>query len=195
MKLYANLSRKKIISILAILFILFQLILNRKSIDFKSFFVSPTPSPTCTGQACLTPTITLSTKQLIRVVRVIDGDTIEIEDGQKVRYIGINSPELHDPRRPVGCFAKQSYEENKKLVEGKTITMERDISETDKYKRLLRYVWIGDVLVNDYLVRQGFALTSTFPPDVKYETQFLEAETEARENNPGLWFSCPSKQK
>ena len=73
--------------------------------------------------------------------------------------------------------------------------MERDISETDKYKRLLRYVWIGDVLVNDYLVRQGFALTSTFPPDVKYETQFLEAETEARENNRGLWFSCPSKQK
>lgn len=182
MKFYVKLSKKKIISIFTTIFILSQIILNRESINLKSF--SPSPTPTLINQG-----------QTVKVTRTIDGDTVEIENGQKVRYIGINSPELHDPRTPVECFAQEAYEENKKLVEGKTIKLEKDVSETDKYKRLLRYVYINDIFINDYLVRQGFAQVSTFPPDVKYTTQLLEAEKEARENNRGLWVKCSSEQK
>lgn len=132
-----------------------------------------------------------------KVVRVVDGDTIEIEDKKKVRYIGINTPETVDPRRKVECFGRESSNKNKELVEGMRIRMEKDISDIDKYNRLLRYVWIEDknsslsgVFVNDYLVRQGFAQVSTFPPDVKYVDQFVKAQREARENNRGLWNVC-----
>lgn len=123
---------------------------------------------------------------------VIDGDTIEIDSGQKVRYTGIDTPETVDPRRPVGCFGKEASNENKKLVGGKTIILVKDISETDKFGRLLRYVYLKDngVFVNDYLVRNGFAKVSTYPPDVRFNDQFLQAETEARENSRGLFQAC-----
>lgn len=132
------------------------------------------------------------------VIRVLDGDTIEVqiaEAAASVRYIGIDTPETVDPRRPVGCFGRQASNENKKLVEGKKVILSKDVSETDKYGRLLRYVYVklenGELLfVNDYLIRQGFAKASTFPPDIKYSQAFLEAEREARENRMGLWNSC-----
>ena len=137
-----------------------------------------------------------------RVSRVVDGDTIAVElNGQdyKLRYIGINTPETVDPIRGVQCFGKEASLENKRLVEGKTVYLTKDVSETDRYGRLLRYVYLrlqdGSLLfVNDYLVRQGFAYADTFPPDVKYSAQFLSAQNEARENNRGLWASCPARQ-
>ena len=124
------------------------------------------------------------------VTRVIDGDTIEIEGGQKIRYIGIDTPETVHPDKPVQCYGRESSDKNKNLVEGKQIRMEKDVSETDRYGRLLRYVFIGDVFVNDYLVKEGFAKSSTFPPDVKYQQQFLDSEKQARDNNLGLWAGC-----
>jgi micrococcal nuclease len=128
------------------------------------------------------------------VKRVVDGDTIEIEDGQKVRYIGIDTPETVDPRRPVDCFGKEASNENKKLVEGKKVILVKDVSETDKYGRLLRLVYLsrpeGNLFINDYLVRQGFAKVVTYPPDVKYAEEFKKAEEEARNNNRGLWQKC-----
>lgn len=124
------------------------------------------------------------------VNRVIDGDTIELSSGEKVRYIGIDTPETKDPRKPVQCFGEEAYLKNKELVEGKAVKMEKDISERDKYGRLLRYVFVDSLFINDYLVRQGFARVYTYPPDVKYQPQFLEAERQARENNRGLWSSC-----
>jgi micrococcal nuclease len=126
----------------------------------------------------------------IKVVKVIDGDTIELENGQKVRYIGIDTPELVHPSKPVECFAKEAQEKNKELVLGKEVWLEKDISETDKYGRLLRYVWVNDVLVNEVLVQEGYAQVSTYPPDVKYQERFLEAQRKAREENKGLWNSC-----
>lgn len=136
--------------------------------------------------------------QEVLVTRVIDGDTIEVQTGMDistVRYIGVDTPETVDPRRPVQCFGRQASKENKKLVEGKKVILVKDVSETDKYGRLLRYIYVklenGELLfVNDYLIRQGFAKASTFPPDVKYSQAFLEAEREARENKMGLWNSC-----
>jgi len=124
------------------------------------------------------------------VTRVIDGDTIEIEGGYKVRYIGIDTPETVHPSKPVECFGLEASNKNKEFVEGKRIKLEKDVSETDKYGRLLRYVWIDDTFVNDYLVRQGYAYAYTYPPDVKYAEQFVRAQKEARENNRGLWSSC-----
>ncbi len=132
-----------------------------------------------------------------KVTKVIDGDTIQIEGGYKIRYIGIDAPETVDPKRPVGCYGRQASDKNKELVLGKNIIPEKDVSETDKFGRLLRYVYLagpeassGSVFVNDYLVRSGYAKVSTYPPDVKYQQQFLESERYARENNLGLWGKC-----
>ena len=129
-------------------------------------------------------------RQSAKVIRVIDGDAIEIEDGQKVRYIGIDTPETVHPDKAVQCFGQEATDKNRKLVESKTVELEKDISETDKYGRLLRYVYVEDVFVNDYLVREGYAHASSYPPDVKYQDQFLQAEGEARQSNRGLWGSC-----
>jgi len=127
------------------------------------------------------------TASLVQVVRVIDGDTIEIEGGQRIRYIGIDTPETVHPSRPIECFGKEASSKNNELVGGREIRLEKDVSETDKYGRLLRYVWVGDVFVNDYLVRQGYAKASSYPPDIKHQEQFRQAEQEAREVGRGLW--------
>lgn len=126
----------------------------------------------------------------VLVVRVIDGDTIEIEGGQKIRYIGIDTPETVDPRKPVQCFGVEASNRNKQLAEGKRVRLEKDVSETDKYGRLLRYVYIDGTFVNLLLVKEGFAHSSTYPPDVKYQNQFVEAERIAREQKKGLWGAC-----
>lgn len=133
----------------------------------------------------------------VLVTKVVDGDTIEIEGGQKVRYVGIDTPETVDPRRAVGCFGKEASNKNKELVEGKIVILEKDITNVDKYNRLLRYIYLkqsdGTLLfVNDYLVREGYAKNYTYPPDVKFNEQFKEAEREAREGNKGLWNKCTS---
>ncbi len=137
-------------------------------------------------------------KDLYKVTKVFDGDTIQIEiNGGKssVRLIGIDTPETIDPRRPVGCFGKNASNETKRLLEGKEVILTRDVSEVDKYDRLLRYVFLPlgegeNLFINDYLVRQGFAKALTYPPDVKYNERFLSAEKEARENLRGLWNEC-----
>ena len=145
----------------------------------------------------ISPTTSVTTPaQLVKVARVIDGDTIVIDTDQKVRYIGIDTPELHDPRKPVQCFAQEAFEKNKELIEGKTVRLEKDVSETDKYGRLLRYVFLDKpataepVFVNEYLVKEGFAHVATFPPDVKYENLFLQDQQDARLQNKGLWKNC-----
>lgn len=150
---------------------------------------TPTPAPTV-------KTDTLGVEgQKVLVGRVVDGDTIEIAGGQKVRYVGIDTPETVDPRRPVGCFGKEASAENKKLVEGKEVILTKDVSETDKFGRLLRFVYLklddgGTLFVNDYLVREGFARAKVYSPDVKFSRQFLQAENEAKLQGRGLWKAC-----
>lgn len=128
------------------------------------------------------------------VTKVIDGDTIALEDGQTVRYIGIDAPETRGD-----CFSTESTDRNKELVLGKAVRLEKDVSERDRYQRLLRYVWVDNpsagsgqaIFINDYLVKEGYAKVSTYPPDVKYQEKFLESEKYARDNNLGLWSKCP----
>lgn len=131
----------------------------------------------------------------VLVTKVIDGDTIEIEGGAKVRYLGVDTPETKDPRKSVECFGKEAARKNKELVEGKRVILEKDITDTDKYNRLLRFVYLpledGTMLfVNDYLIREGFAKVLTIPPDVKFAEQFLEAQRKARVGSLGLWKMC-----
>jgi hypothetical protein len=87
---------------------------------------------------------------------------------------------------------KEAATKNKELVEGETVRLGKDTSETNRYGRLLRYVFIGNDMVNRLLVKKGYATVATFPPDMKYHRQFLDAEREAREQKRGLWASCPT---
>lgn len=170
---------------------------------FSQSSISPATKQSSISAGVATSSGVASDGAEITVVgRVIDGDTIELADKRKVRYIGIDTPEMgdHDRTKPgfsnpkawlwKACFAGEAKEENARLVDGKTVRLERDISDTDKYGRHLRYVYVGDVFVNDYLVRQGFARIDTVPPDIAHRDQFLASQREARGEGKGLWGSC-----
>ena len=122
-----------------------------------------------------------------RVRRVVDGDTIVLSSGERVRYIGIDTPETKDPRRPVEFMGREASEYNRRLVEGKVVRLEYDLDRRDRYGRTLAYVYVDSVFVNAELVRQGFAQVSTFPPNVRYQELFLKLQKEAREAGRGLW--------
>jgi endonuclease YncB( thermonuclease family) len=136
-----------------------------------------------------------------RVNRIIDGDTIEIIEPasgtrRSLRFIGMNTPETKHPSRPVECFGIEAEEATHYFIDqaGWKVYLEKDVSETDGYGRLLRYVYIELedelVMLNYILVVEGFATVATYPPDVKYQNDFLEAQKEARWNGSGLWGSC-----
>ena len=127
-------------------------------------------------------------ESFFKVIKVIDGDTIVLEGGEIVRYIGIDSPETGQSSDD--CFSQEAFDANRELVEGKEVKLEKDVSDKDKYGRLLRYVWIDDIFVNKYLIKQGYALSAKYPPDTKYAEQFDSFQKQAKENNLGLWSSC-----
>ena len=101
-----------------------------------------------------------------------------------MRYIGINTPEIHPDLEAFGIEAREA---NRRLVEGKKVRLERDVSQTDKYGRLLRYVWVDGILVEAELVRQGLARAKAYPPDTKYQDYLEQMEVEAREAGRGMW--------
>jgi len=101
-----------------------------------------------------------------------------------VRYIGIDTPEIYPQSEP---FGREAWQANRRLVEGKRVRLERDVSETDKYGRLLRYVYVDGVFVNAELVKQGLARAKAYPPDTKYQDYLRQMETEAREAGRGMW--------
>jgi micrococcal nuclease len=136
-----------------------------------------------------------------KVIEVIDGDTFKIATGEKVRLVGIDTPELHHPKKPVQCYGKEAMEMTKKLIQGKTVRLEKDISETDTYGRLLRYVYLSEpvlrffkknseIFLNAYLVQEGYARLETFPPDVSNAKLFSTLQHEAIVNRKGLWKLC-----
>ena len=122
-----------------------------------------------------------------RVVEVVDGDTIIIRGVQgdyQVRYVGIDAPEVY-PEAEV--FAMEAWQANRTLVEGKEVRLVRDVSEMDKYGRLLRYVYVDDTFVNAELVRQGFAVAKAYPPDTELQDYLEQLEEEARQAGRGMW--------
>lgn len=161
--------------------------------------ISLPPSPPAGGSPSLSqlPASPAGGSNLYLVSRVIDGDTIELENGERVRYIGIDTPETVDPRKPVQCFGVEASTRNKELVEGKRVWLVKDVTDRDRYGRLLRYVYLGDpqspesIFVNLELVKEGFAHSYSYPPDVAHQEEFVSAERDAREQGRGLWSSCP----
>lgn len=134
-----------------------------------------------------------------QVVRVVDGDTIKVSiEGTiyTVRYIGMDTPETVKPATPVQWMGPEASAANRSLVEGQQVVLEKDVSEVDRYGRLLRFVWLdrpgGWLLVNAELVRLGFASVFTYPPDVAHVDVLLTAEREARAANRGLWSATPA---
>ena len=122
------------------------------------------------------------------VSETIDGDTVRLSDGNKVRILGIDTPETKDPRKPVQCFGKEASAKMKELVEGKKVILLVDASQgdKDKYGRLLRYVYSGNTDIGAQMVKEGYAYAYTKYPVAKME-EYKALENEAKENNRGLW--------
>jgi micrococcal nuclease len=156
----------------------------------------PTPSPTV--QPSPTPTLSpqvLGTRETVKttVTRIIDGDTVILEGGLRIRYIGVDTAEMGSGKKVDECFASEAKAKNEELVLNKEVELEKDVSETDRFGRLLRYVWIDGKMINEELVASGYARVATFPPDVKYKDRFVAAEKLAREKGLGLWGKCGVK--
>lgn len=133
------------------------------------------------------------------VVRVVDGDTLIIDRGrgsERLRYIGIDTPESVIEDRSPEPFGAEASATNRDLVAAGVVYLERDVSETDRFGRLLRYVWVRDdidpahwTMVNLALVAGGWATVTTFPPDVRHADLFVAAQRAARDAGRGLWSS------
>ena len=130
-----------------------------------------------------------------RVVRVVDGDTIRVRLGdrtERVRYIGVDTPESVKPGTPVQCYAKRASAFNERLVAGREVRLVGDAEARDRYGRLLAYVYRepDGAFVNAALVRDGFARTLTIPPNTAHAGEFARLAAAARDAGRGLWRAC-----
>lgn len=135
------------------------------------------------------------------VERAVDGDTLKLSDGRRVRLIGVDTPELHysekllrDSRRThrdikaIQEMGRQAAEFTRQLCEGKIVRIETDVRKFDKYGRTLAYIYLEDgTFINAKIVEAGYGQVMTIPPDVKYADYFLKLQREAREGHKGLW--------
>ena len=139
------------------------------------------------------PATTREKAALYPVVKVVDGDTIDVSvNGEKirVRLIGLDTPEIVDPRKPVQCFGKAASDEAKRLLNGKLVRLEKDSSQDtyDKYGRLLAYVFLPDETnIGAYMIAEGYGHEYTHNLPYRYQAEFKAAEAEAREEKKGLW--------
>jgi micrococcal nuclease len=125
------------------------------------------------------------------VTRVIDGDTIVIKGGLRVRYIGIDTPETKHPEKGVEYYGREAAEFNRSLVANKEVSLEYDVQKVDKYGRLLAYVYADDIFINAKLVEEGYAQIFTVPPNVRYANLFLSLQRNAGMAKKGLWSKTP----
>ena len=153
----------------------------------------------------LLPAVTIAQTFTVKVIRVVDGDTIKVKfQGQpeSVRLIGIDTPEcranskaIRDSERSgqdLAAIVSQGKEASvftrSRVKKGDTVRLETDVQQRDKYRRLLAYVWLPDgTMLNEVIVRAGYAQPATYPPNVKYQTIFQKAAREARKQRRGLW--------
>ena len=155
---------------------------------------SPVPQNTTLKPFATISAQTATESASYRIIRVIDGDTVTIskhDTVETVRLIGIDTPEVVDPRKPVQCYGKEAFEKAKEVLTGKTVILTSDTTqgELDKYKRLLRYVYLEDgTNFNEYMIREGYAHEYTYQSNpYAFQKEFKAAETYAREHKKGLW--------
>ena len=142
----------------------------------------------CVGNGTTTGGFDASKYEKAVVKRVVDGDTLLLANDKRVRLIGVNTPETVKPNSPVEAYGKEASEYTKKMLTGKTVYLEKDAGDTDKYGRLLRYVYTEDgKMFNEVLVQEGYAQVMTIQPNVKYQERFVQAQRQAREGKKGLW--------
>ncbi len=137
----------------------------------------------------------------ILVTRVVDGDTLKLENGEYLRLLGIDTPEIHESAKlhrdaqrsgqsveAIKQSGRQSYEFTKQMVEKKRVRLEFDKERHDRYHRVLAYVYLPDgIFLNAIIVEEGYASLMTYPPNVKYADLFLKLYQQARESKRGLW--------
>lgn len=130
-----------------------------------------------------------ATREARRCVRVVDGDTLVLDGGERVRLIGVDTPELHHPAKPVQYFAREADQQTRRLVEGRPVWLEFDQQRRDRYGRTLAFVFLADgTMLNLRLIEQGYGFAYTkYPFRADYMARFRRAEREAREAERGLW--------
>lgn len=126
-----------------------------------------------------------------KVVNVVDGDTIDVafENGnqERVRLILVDTPETKHPRLGEQPFGKEATIFTEEWLEGKEVLLEYDVSERDRYGRVLAYIWVDGINFNRLLIEEGLARVAIFPPDIKYVDEFEQVQAEAREEKKGIW--------
>jgi len=133
--------------------------------------------------------------QYFKVKDIDDGDTIVLENGSVIRYLGIDTPETHHPTIGEECGGKEATQENIRLLKNKKVRLIKDETEKDQYGRLLRYVFTEDgVFINYELVRKGFAQILEIPPDHIFRQTLLDAQNFAHDNKLGIWSLCYNKE-
>jgi len=140
--------------------------------------IASSTTPTETPVSTITPK---SETTSAIVSNVIDGDTVKLQNGEKVRLLGINTPEMGQP------YYEEATNRLKELIEGKTVRLEKDVEDKDQYGRLLRHIYIDDTFVNLEMVREGYANVYIIPPNTKYSYEFEKAEEEAKNAERGIW--------
>lgn len=184
-------KQKRILQLISLIITVILIYGSSRFPQLNTYLPSPTPSPQAgTVAGTIQEASPSATSTMALVTKVIDGDTLEVSvSGQlkKLRLIGIDTPETVDPRRPVECFGKEASAKTKELLGGKEVILEKDVSETDRYGRLLRYVYLDGVFVNEALVAEGYAEASAYPPDIAHQNQLEAAEKTAKEQQKGLW--------
>jgi micrococcal nuclease len=151
----------------------------------------PSSAKSKKGKSTKSPSPRLSaTGGQAKVVAVLDGDTIILSGGEKVRYAGLNTPETHHPDKLPEYCGREAFEANRRLVAGKTVRLEFDARRRDQYGRLLAYVHVDGLFVNAELIRQGYGQVSTYKENRRYHEEFERLQQNAIAARRGLWGGC-----
>ncbi len=140
----------------------------------------------------------INSEELYQVANVLDGDTFEVKIGKsiwKVRMMGIDTPETLDPRKPVQCYGKEASENTKKMLDKVSVRLGIDSTQEplDKFNRLLAYVYLDQIFINEYLIEKGYAREYTYSKAYEFQKEFRKIEKEAKKGKVGLWLSCLDK--
>lgn len=130
------------------------------------------------------------------MVEIVDGDTIRVSldgDPTSIRLIGVDTPETQGPFTQEECFGAEASRFTEDALAGREVELEFDVERTDRFGRTLAYVWVDGSLFNERIVRDGYAVLATFPPNVRYVDRLAAAQRDALGEQRGLWSGCPTR--